>query len=310
MSSGLALLFPGQGSQSVGMARDLVARYDVARAVFEEADDVLGFALGRLCFEGPQEELTRTENAQPALVAAGTAVARVVESELGLTPTWAAGHSLGEFSALVCAGSLTFADALHVVRERGRAMQEAVPVGVGAMAAIIGLELAEVDQVCREAAADEVVSPANLNGGGQIVIAGHAAAVDRAATLAKERGARRALRLDVSAPFHCALMAPAAERLRAALAPIPFAPLRFPVFSNVEARAYPGPDRVADLLVRQVTEPVRWQESVEALAGAGCELAVESGPGKVLSGLVRRIAPSIRCLPGENPELLREQLEG
>ncbi len=310
MSSGLALLFPGQGSQSVGMARDLVARFDVARAVFEEADDVLGFALGQLCFEGPQEELTRTENAQPALVAAGTAVARVVESELGLTPTWAAGHSLGEFSALVCAGSLTLADALHVVRERGRAMQEAVPVGVGAMAAIIGLELADVDQLCREAAEDEVVSPANLNGGGQIVIAGHAAAVDRAATLAKERGARRALRLEVSAPFHCALMAPAAERLRAALASISFAPLRFPVFSNVEARAYPGPDHVADLLVRQVTEPVRWQESVEALAGAGCELAVESGPGNVLIALVRRIAPSIRCLPGENPELLRQQLEG
>lgn len=287
------------------MGRDLYARFAAAREVFEEADAALGSALSRLCFDGPLDELTLTENAQPALVTASTALDRVIRAELGLAPTWVAGHSLGEFSALVAAGALTLGDAVRVVRERGRAMQAAVPPGVGKMAALIGLEEAVVADVCREAAAGDIVSPANLNGGGQVVIAGHAAAVDRACALAKERGARRALPLNVSAPFHCALMAPAAKRLRTVLQSIPLRPLAYPVVSNVEAAPYSDVSRASDLLVAQVTQPVRWRESIEALAGAGCDLAVEVGPGKVLSGLVKRICPDLPCVPGEDWDALR-----
>jgi len=298
-------LFPGQGSQAVGMGKALAHQYTVARAVFAEADDVLQLPLSRLCFDGPLEELTLTANTQPALLTVSWAMTRVLADELGLHPSWAAGHSLGEFSALVAAGALQFADALRVVRERGRAMQAAVPAGVGSMAAVIGLEAGDVDDLCGEAAAGQVVSAANLNGGGQIVIAGHREAVERAGALAKARGAKRVLPLPVSAPFHCALMQPAADRLRAVLEPVPVSPLRCPVISNVEARANSDPARVKELLVRQVVSPVRWQDCVQALLEAGCGVALEVGPGAVLSGLVKRIAPGIRCASGADPAAVR-----
>jgi len=300
MSPALAFLFPGQGSQTVGMGRDLSERFPDARSVFAEADDVLRFSLSRLCFDGPLETLTLTENTQPALLTASWALARVLAGEFGVQATWAAGHSLGEFSALVAAGALTFADALRVVRERGRAMQEAVPVGIGSMAAILGLEADTVTALCREAAAGQIVDAANLNGGGQVVIAGHREAVERVGQLAKARGAKRVVPLSVSAPFHCALMQPAAARLAAVLTSVPVGPLRCPVISNVDAAPNTDPGRVKDLLVRQVVSPVRWGESVETLAGLGCTAAIEVGPGKVLAGLVRRIAPGLRCVSGDD----------
>lgn len=304
MTAPVAFLFPGQGSQAVGMGKDLCARFPVVREIFAEADDVLHFPLSALCFAGPLEELTLTANTQPALLTVSWALARVLQAELGLEPSWAAGHSLGEFSALVACGALNFAEALRVVRERGRAMQAAVPPGVGSMAAIMGLDLAAVTALCQQAADGEIVSPANLNGGGQIVIAGHRDAVERAAALAQQHGAKRVIRLAVSAPFHCALMAPAAERLRQALAPVTVAPLRCPVITNVEGQPCTDSSRVKDLLVRQVVSPVRWQESVEALAALGCRNAVEVGPGRVLTGLTRRIAPEVRCVAGEDWEAL------
>lgn len=302
----VAFLFPGQGSQAVGMGKDLAAQFRVAQEAFREADDVLGFALSKLCFEGPLDELTLTANTQPALLATSSAIARVLTTELGLHPSWVAGHSLGEFSALVAAGALAFADAVRVVRERGTAMQEAVPAGVGSMAAVLGLDAVEVEALCREAAGTQVVSPANLNGGGQIVIAGHREAVERATILAKDRGAKRVLPLAVSAPFHCALMEPAARRLQNVLADITVSPPRIPVITNVEARANTDAGRIKELLVRQVVSPVRWQESVEELARLGCTAAVEAGPGKTLSALVKRIAASIRCLAGEDLDAVRE----
>lgn len=284
------------------MGADLCARFPRAREVFAAADDILGFSLSRLCFEGPLEELTLTANTQPALLTVGCATAGVLEADFGLRPAWVAGHSLGEFSALVAAGSLAFTDAVRLVRERGRAMQEAVPPGVGAMAAVLGLDRAAVDAVCRDAARGQVVSPANLNGGGQIVIAGHREAVERGMRIATERGARRALSLPVSAPFHCSLMAPAAERLARALAPVTVTAPRCPVIVNVEARPCTDPARTKELLVQQVVNPVRWEESIETLAALGCTAAIEVGPGRVLTGLVKRIAPGIRCTPGEDPE--------
>jgi len=282
------------------MGKDLCDRFPIAREVFAEADTVLGFPLSRLCFEGPLEDLTLTVNTQPALLTASWALARVLSTEFQLTPAWAAGHSLGEFSALVAAGALAFADALMVVRERGRAMQTAVAPGVGGMAAVMGLELDELTKVCQDAAQGQVVSPANLNGGGQIVIAGHREAVERAGSLAQQRGAKRVVPLAVSAPFHCALMAPAADRLRDVLEPVEVSALACPVVSNVEARPNSEAQRVKDLLVRQVVSPVRWQESVEMLAGTGCRAAIEVGPGRVLCGLVRRITREIRCVPGDD----------
>lgn len=306
MSLPVAFLFPGQGSQAVGMGEELCANFAVAREVFAEADEVLQQSLTRLCFDGPLVELTLTANAQPALLTVSWALTRVLCDEVGLTPLWAAGHSLGEFSALVAAGALQFADALRVVRERGRAMQEAVAPGIGAMAAILGLEIAAVNALCREAADGEVVSPANLNGGGQIVIAGHRAAVERAAALATSRGAKRVVPLTVSAPFHCALMAPAAERLRHVLATVEVRTPRIPVISNVEARATTEASSVKEQLVRQVVSPVRWQECVEELARLGCTAAVEVGPGRVLTGLVRRIAPQIRCTLADDLDAVRD----
>jgi len=287
------------------MGKTLAASFPVARETFAEADDTLGCALSRLCFEGPLEELTLTANTQPALLTVSWAMTRVLRETIGVRPSWAAGHSLGEFSALVAAGALRFADALRVVRERGRAMQEAVPPGIGSMAAILGLDTDTVGAVCAAAAQTQVVSPANLNGDNQVVIAGHREAVERAGALAKERGARRVVPLSVSAPFHCALMQPAADRLREVLASVEVSPLAMPVIGNVEARAYTEAAAVKDLLVRQVVSPVRWEESVKELARAGCTAAVEVGPGKVLSGLVKRIAPAIRCVTGEDLDAVR-----
>ena len=284
-----AFMFPGQGSQAVGMGRELAESFAAARDLFAEADEALGEPLSKLCFEGPEDQLQLTANTQPAILTTSVAALRVLEAHSELRPRLALGHSLGEFSALVAAGALAFADAVRLVRLRGQAMQEAVPAGVGAMAAIIGLEVDEVERLCAEArGADEVLSPANLNGGGQIVVAGHAGAVERVSELV-DAADGRAIALKVSAPFHCALMQPAAERLDAALAEVEIHPLRIPVITNVEADANQARDRVRELLVAQVTSRVRWEESVRKAVHMGCTQAVELGHGKVLRGLARRI---------------------
>ncbi|MDT5262514.1 MAG: [acyl-carrier-protein] S-malonyltransferase [Acidobacteriota bacterium] len=293
----LAFIFPGQGSQSPGMGRELAAEYAAAREVFEEADDALGFALSRLCFEGPAEELQLTENTQPAILAASIAALRAAESEGLPRPDFVAGHSLGEYSALVAAGALSLRDAVQIVRKRGSYMQEAVPVGVGAMAAVLGSDIETVESVCAEALREgEVCSPANINSPGQIVIAGSAAAVERAGALLKERGAKRVIPLKVSAPFHCALMLPAQERLAADLERVEFKDLSVPLVTNVDAALIRSGAQARDSLIRQVSSPVRWRESVELLVDAGVELFVELGPGKVLSGLVRQTAKRARSL--------------
>jgi [acyl-carrier-protein] S-malonyltransferase len=297
----VAFLFPGQGSQQVGMGKALSDSFAVARAVFDEADAALGYSLSRLCFEGPEAELTLTANAQPAILTTSIAALRVLESETALRPAVVAGHSLGEYSALVAAGALRLGDAVRIVHLRGKLMQEAVAPGVGVMAAILGLSRADVDAACAEAAAGEVVSAANFNGGGQIVIAGHRAAVDRACAAAKARGAKLALPLSVSAPFHCALMQPAADRLAAALADVAFASPAVPVITNVEAAPNQDGGRVRDLLTRQVTAPVRWEESVERIAAMGITQAIEVGAGRVLAGLVKRIAPDLRVHGASDP---------
>jgi [acyl-carrier-protein] S-malonyltransferase len=293
LPGGSAILFPGQGSQKVGMGRELAARYPAARLVYEEADDVLGLGLSTLCFEGPEAELGRTANTQPAILATSIAVYRVLH-ERGLRYGAAAGHSLGEWSALVATGALALADALRLTRLRGQLMQEAVPQGVGAMAALLGLTADAARAACERAAAPgEPVEPANLNGAGQIVISGHAAAVDRAIEHAKAAGAQRATKLAVSAPFHCSLMAPAAEGLAAALASVAIAPPAAPVIANVTAAPVTAPEQIRALLVRQVTASVRWEESVQLLASAGVTRAYELGAGAVLRGLVKRITKSI-----------------
>ena len=288
-----AFVFPGQGSQSPGMGKDLYETFQCAREVFDEADAALSFPLSKLCFEGPAEELMLTENTQPAVLTASIAALRVLEDR-GKRADVVAGHSLGEYSAIVCAGGLSFADAIRVVRERGRFMQEAVPVGKGAMAAVLGLDAELVFQICTDAAGSEVVSPANLNAPGQVVIAGHVAAVERASRLAQERGAQRVLRLPVSAPFHCALMKPARERLAAVLHDVEFRDLSVPLVNNVEAVAVTSATEVRENLIRQVTSAVRWSESVCELVRLGVEAAVEVGPGRILRGLIRRIDRSIQ----------------
>ena len=294
MNERVAFLFPGQGAQAVGMGRELCSQFPRARALFAEADEVLRQPLSRLCFEGPLAELTLTANTQPALLTVSSALSGVLQTDFGVRPSWVAGHSLGEFSALVAAEVLTFADALRLVRERGLAMQEAVPPAVGSMAAIFGLDPATIAAICTEAA------------DGQVVIAGHQQAVERAVALARGRGAKHAVPLAVSAPFHCALMQPAALRLATALEPLAIREPTCPVISNVDARPYAGAGAVKELLVRQVTSPVRWQESVEELDRHGCRRAIEVGPGRVLSGLVKRIAPGIRCISGEDLDAVRK----
>jgi [acyl-carrier-protein] S-malonyltransferase len=286
----IAFIFPGQGSQHAGMGKDLADNFAVARQVFEEANDALGLDLASLCYNGPEEDLKLTANTQPAILTTSVAALRVLEAETGLTPEFAAGHSLGEYSALVCAGALAFADAIRTVRQRGTFMQEAVPVGTGSMAAILGLDLDALDTVCNDAAQGQVVSPANYNSDGQVVIAGHSEAVARAIDLAKEKGAKRAMTLPVSAPFHCSLMVPAGERLAKVLSRISVNEMSFPVITNVEAKANQDAARVCDLLVQQVSAPVRWQETIACMVDLGVDRYVEVGPGKVLSGLVKRMA--------------------
>lgn len=288
----VAFLFPGQGSQSVGMGKELFDQFKVAKEVFEEADDVLHFPLSRLCFEGPEEALKLTENTQPAVLTASIAALRVLQSERGIEPKFTAGHSLGEYSALVAAGALTFAEAVQIVRLRGKFMQEAVPVGEGTMAAVLGMERQEVEQICHEASNGEVIAPANFNCPGQIVIAGHTRAVERAIALVKQRG-KKAMLLQVSAPFHSPLMKPAGMRLREVLETISIQSIKTPVVTNVEAKANTDSERVKPLLVDQVSNPVRWEESMRWMIGEGIERVLEVGPGKVLSGLMKRIDPNV-----------------
>ncbi len=293
----IAWLFPGQGSQSVGMAKDVLAASPAARAVFERVDAALGEPLSRLVLEGPEEELTLTANAQPAIVAASLAVLAAVRERIPelAPPAFAAGHSLGEYSALVAADSLSLEDAVRLVRARGRAMQDAVPAGTGAMSAIMGIEPAQVQAICAEAAEGEVVSPANFNGPGQIVIAGHTAAVERAGKLASAAKAR-VVPLKVSAPFHCALMAPAARVLQAELERVSIRDPRFPIVANFDARPNSDATRVKELLVRQVDGAVRWDESVRVMVASGARRALELGPGRKLAGLVKRIAKELEVL--------------
>jgi [acyl-carrier-protein] S-malonyltransferase len=300
----IAYIFPGQGSQAAGMGRELAETFPAARAVFEEADEALGFRLSTLCFEGPAEDLQLTENTQPAILATSVAAWRAMESEGLAGPVLVAGHSLGEYSALVVAGTLSLGDAVRVVRKRGRYMQEAVPVGTGAMAAILGLDAETVREVCEEVAGGEVCGPANINSPNQVVIAGTAGAVERAVLKLKERGAKRAIALKVSAPFHCALMLPAQERLAEDLEEIEFADPRVPLVTNVDAAVIRRGTDARDSLVRQVSSPVLWRESVETLWREGARNFLEVGPGKVLSGLVRQTVPEARCLNVEDSKSL------
>lgn len=286
------------------MGKDIAEAFPEAREVFEQADETLAFKLSRLCFEGPEDELLRTENTQPAILAASIAIFRTLEKRNRL-PQFVAGHSLGEYSALVTAGALPFVEAVRLVRKRGRFMQEAVPVGQGAMAAVLGLDLSELQQLCREAAQGEVVSPANINSPDQIVIAGHRRAVERASTLAKNRGARRVVPLPVSAPFHCELMKPAELRLCEEIQKVSFHDLKIPLVNNVDAATVRGAEEARSGLIRQVSAAVRWNDCVEQLIRSGVTRFVEVGPGKVLSGLIRKIAPFAEVINLEN----REQLE-
>lgn len=287
--SKVAWLFPGQGSQYAGMGKDLAVNFPVARQVFEEADDALGFKLSSLCFDGPEDDLKLTFNTQPAILTTSVAALAVVRQETGLSPDCVAGHSLGEYSALVAAGALTLKDAVTTVRSRGTFMQEAVPVGIGAMAAMLSIDPEQLSEICQEAAQGEVVSPANFNSPGQIVIAGHAGAVNRAIEIAKGRGFRKAMLLPVSAPFHCSLMLPAAERLSTVLDTCTVSPMTTAVVTNVEGTPNSDASRVRELLVAQVCAPVRWEQSVQRMRADGIERFIEIGPGKVLSGLVKRI---------------------
>ncbi len=310
----LAYLFPGQGSQRVGMGAELAQNFAVARATFDEADAALGFKLSRLCFEGPEGELRLTANTQPAIVTASIAALRVFEAEFPARPEVAAGHSLGEYSALVAAGALRFADAVRAVRDRGRLMQEACPAGAGAMAALIGLDLDAVRVICAEVSRDgKIAVPANLNAPGQIVVAGHAAPVRRAIELAKERGGTMSVELKVSAPFHSPLMQPAREGMTPLLQQLAVGAFRFGVLANVTAEVNRDPARVATLLIEQITAPVRWEESMAAMAKGGVTDAVEFGCGRVLAGLMRRIDRNVKVRPLEDLASLkavREALSG
>jgi len=284
----IAFIFPGQGAQKVGMGRALADAFPICRATFDEADAALGEPLSRIIFDGPEEQLTLTENTQPAILAVSTAACRLLASR-GIAPAFVAGHSLGEYSANVAAGTFAFADALRIVRRRGRYMQDAVPVGDGAMAAILGLDAEKVAQACAEAAEGEVVSAANLNGGGQVAIAGATMAVKRAGDRAKALGAKRVIPLSVSAPFHCALMKPAQDRLEPELRALAVQDPRVPIVADVDAEPKRTAQAAVEALVRQVSAPVRWDQVVQRLASEGVTTYVEVGPGAVLSGLVRKI---------------------
>jgi [acyl-carrier-protein] S-malonyltransferase len=303
----LAFVFPGQGSQAVGMGKAFHDASPAARAVFEQADAALGVPLTRVMFEGPERELALTANTQPAVLTASVAAAAAC-AERGLAPALVAGHSLGEYSALVVAGALQLADAVRVVRKRGEFMQEAVPVGTGAMAAIMGLSLDAVEAVCRESAQGEVVEIANINSAAQIVIAGHARAVERALALAGQRGGKKSVLLPVSAPFHCALMKPAADRLAAELRRVTVAAPRIPVVRNVDAGVTRSASDVVPLLLSQVASPVRWTDCVARLAAEGATAFVEVGPGRVLTALTRRIVDGARALSVEDPASLDKTL--
>jgi [acyl-carrier-protein] S-malonyltransferase len=306
--SKLAFLFPGQASQYPGMGKDLAANFPESRAVFDEADAALGFSISQLCFEGSEESLKLTENTQPAILTVSVAAYRALAAH-GIEPDFAAGHSLGEYSALVAAGALEFSTAVKLVRQRGRYMQEAVPAGEGAMAAILGLSPADVAEVCKKAAGGEVVSPANLNSPEQTVIAGSAAAVKRAVETASQSGAKRAVILSVSAPFHCALLMPAQQRLEPDLRAAKFSNLRFPLITNADAEAITSGDEARESLIRQVTMPVRWHESMREMIEQGVNIFVEVGPGKVLSGLLRQIDRSVRCFNVEDAASLQATLD-
>ena len=306
--SSIAFLFPGQGSQAVGMGKDLAETYPIARQTFEEADAALGFKISALCFEGPEDQLRLTENTQPAILTVSVAAWRVL-NEKGIHAALLAGHSLGEYSAHVAAGTMSFADAVCAVRNRGRYMQEAVPVGTGSMAAILGMSPDAVATVCADAAQGEVCEPANINSPEQIVISGHTAAVERAAKLADERGAKRAKVLSVSAPFHCSLMKPAQDRLAVDLQALTFSIPKLPVICNVDAAPVIAADAAREALVRQVTGSVKWNQSMQWLIAQGVQTFIEVGPGKVLCGLTRQIDRSKKCLNVEDEASLNKTLE-
>lgn len=304
----VAFVFPGQASQYPGMGKELAEKHPAARTVFEEADEALGFSISKMCFQGTEDELKLTANTQPAILTVSVAVYRVL-AEKGLKPEYVAGHSLGEYSALVAAGALKFADAVKLVRNRGKYMQDAVPAGVGAMAAIMGLSPAVVFDVCKRAAENEVCSPANLNSPEQTVISGHAGAIKRAVEIASQQGAKRAVILPVSAPFHCALMMPAQERLEQDLKKVEFSTLRVPLVTNVDADTIESGEAARSALVRQVSMPVRWEESVRLLIDEGVNTFVEMGPGRVLSGLLRQIERSVATLNVEDEKSLGATVE-
>jgi [acyl-carrier-protein] S-malonyltransferase len=306
----LAIVFPGQGSQSIGMLSELAASYPLVSETFTQASDVLGYDLWKLSQDGPKDELNRTDRTQPAMLAAGVAVWRVWQQENGALPGVMAGHSLGEYSALVCAGAMEFSDAVSLVEERGRCMQSAVPAGVGAMAAILGLDDETVADVCNRAAENEVVSPVNFNSPGQVVIAGNAGAVQRAIGLAKEAGAKRALPLAVSVPSHCSLMQPAAEQFAERLAQTSINTPSIPVIQNVDAARHDQPDAIRENLEKQLFRPVQWVLSVRNMGGQGVTRIIEAGPGKVLAGLCKRIDKSIANAAVFDPASLAAALDG
>ncbi|EEQ20481.1 Malonyl CoA-acyl carrier protein transacylase [Yersinia intermedia ATCC 29909] len=303
------MVFPGQGSQSLGMLADLAAQFPIVEATFSEASSVLGYSLWQLVQQGPVEELNKTWQTQPALLAASVAIWRVWQHQGGKLPTMMAGHSLGEYSALVCAGVIDFKQAITLVELRGKLMQEAVPAGTGAMYAIIGLDNESIAKACEESAQGQVVSPVNFNSPGQVVIAGNKEAVERAGVACKAAGAKRALPLPVSVPSHCALMKPAADKLAEALENIEFQAPLFPVVNNVDVKTEVSPDAIRSALVRQLYNPVRWTESVEFMAAEGIELLLEVGPGKVLTGLTKRIVDTLTAAPVNDVATLTSALE-
>ena len=300
----IAFIFPGQGSQYVGMGKELFENFSVAKKIFEEAEDTLRFAISSLCFKGPEEALKLTENTQPAVLTTSIAALKVLQAEKGMTPHFTAGHSLGEYSALVASGALSFSEAVKIVRLRGKFMQEAVPVGEGAMAAVLGMEREQVEKLCEEISSGEILTPANFNSPGQIVIAGHSKAVERAIERVKQEG-KKAVLLPVSAPFHSPLMKPAGERLEKALEEISVSDLNIPVVTNVEAEVNTAKERVKGLLVAQVSNPVRWEESMRKMIEKGIEQVLEIGPGKVLSGLMKRIDSRVESKNLEDLQTLK-----